>query len=313
MSNLTEEERVRDMNGQGSQERWPSLPLSEWDDTRRTLQRFCQIVGKVRLASAPWRNHWWHAPFYVTTRGLTTGPMAAPDGTFAIDFDCIDHRLVVTCSWGATESFPMAGLSVAEFYEKLFAILPDVGVKVDILARPFDISPSIPFPVDTTHASYDADAIHRWWRILSRSDMLFKRFNSDFVGKSSPVHMFWHSFDLALTRFSGRPAPEMPGADRVTREAYSHEVISFGWWAGDDRVPAPAFYSYTAPEPPDLTQQPLRPTAAYWATSGGGHLALLMYDDVRALPDPDAAVLEFLRSSYEAGARTARWPDELTR
>lgn len=296
-----------------SADSWPPLPLDGWEDTRRTLQRFCQIVGKIRLAAAPPRNHWWHAPLYVTTRGLTTTPMLAADGTFAIDFDYIDHTLLVTTSWGDDPSFPLAGLSVAEFYARLFSILADLGIEVDILPRPFDITPTIPFPEDTTHASYDADAVHRWWRILTRTDMLFKQFNGDFLGKVSPVHLFWHSFDLAVTRFSGRPAPEIPGADPVTKEAYSHEVISFGWWPGDERVPAPAFFSYTAPEPSDLTQQPLRPDAAHWVESRGGHLALLMYDDMRAMDDPESAVLEFLTSAYQAGVRTASWPAGLTR
>lgn len=295
-------------------ESWPALPYDEWIETRRTLQRFTQIVGKIRLVSSPAFNHWWQVPLYLTPRGLTTSPMLYPNGTFAIDFDCIDHRLVITTSAGDVRTFELAGLSVAAFYERVISTLASLGINVSIHARPFDITPDIPFPEDTTHDAYARDYVRRWWEILLRTDMLFKEFNGRFLGKTSPSHLFWHSFDLALTRFSGRPAPPMPDADPVTREAYSHEVISFGWWPGDDNVRAPAFYAYTAPEPDDLISQPLEPEPARWVESRGAHLAVLMYDDIRTLESPEEAILAFLESTYQAGARTANWDlDALTR
>lgn len=295
-------------------ESWPALPYDEWIETRKTLQRFLQIVGKVRLTASPSLNHWWQAPFYLTPRGLTTSPMLYPNGTFAIDFDFIDHRLVITTSAGDVRTFELAGLSVASFYKRVMSTLASVGIHVSIHARPFDIEPDIPFPEDTTHDAYARDYVFRWWEILLRTDMLFKEFNSRFLGKTSPSHLFWHSLDLTLTRFSGRPAPPMPDADPVTREAYSHEVISFGWWPGDDNVRAPAFYSYTAPEPDDLTSQPLEPASAQWVESRSAHLAVLMYDAVRTLETPEETILAFLESAYQAGARTANWNlDALTR
>jgi hypothetical protein len=288
-------------------ELFPSLSLEEWEDTKRTLHRFTQIVGKIRLASMPPMNHWWHVTLYVTTRGLTTGPMPYDDQTFAIDFDFIAHRLVITTSAGAVEGFPLDGLSVAKFYESLFSTLSPLGIEVDILAKPFDLIPAEPFLTDEIHASYDREYVSRWWRILIQVDQAFKEFAGRFAGKTSPVHLYWHSFDLVVTRFVGRRAPELPGADPVTREAYSHEVISFGWWPGDDTVRAPAFYSYTAPEPQGLTQQQLRPDAASWQEARGSHRAMLMYDDLRLMDAPGDALLEFLQSAYEAGATTAGW------
>lgn len=299
-----------DTRGDHATEPFPPLPLEAWEPTKETLHRFAQIVGKVRLASAPPRNHWWHVPMYVTTRGLTTGPMPHGDRTFAIDFDFVDHRLVVTTSDGGLERFPLAGMSVAQFYDALFERLAALGIEVAIDPRPYELADGVPFPTDTTHAAYDREYVGRFWRILTEIDAVFQEFSGRFGGKSSPVHLFWHSFDLALTRFSGRRAPELPGADRVTREAYSHEVISFGFWAGDPRVRAPAFYSYTAPEPPGLTDQPLRPPSAAWNTTERGTLALLMYDDLRREASPRAALLDFLESAYQAGAKTAQWDQQ---
>ena len=288
----------------------PPLPLEAWEATKETLHRYAQIVGKVRLVAAPFRNHWWHVTLGVTTRGLTTGPMPVPhgDGAFAIDFDFLDHRLVVTTTDGAVESFALVdGLSVARFYEELFARLAALGIDVAIVAKPYELSPNEPFPTDTAHASYDPESVERWWRVLVWSDAVFEAFGGRFGGKTSPVHLFWHSFDLAVTRFSGRSVPSPEGADPVTREAYSQELISFGFWPGDARIRAPAFYSYTAPEPAALREQPLQPRQAFWQDTGRGSRALLTYDDLRRLPSPQAALLDFLESAYRAGVRTAGW------
>jgi len=284
----------------------PPLPLDEWEPTKTTLHLWLQIVGKVRMASSLPRNHWWHVPLYVDVRGLTTRLLHAPDGvSFEIDFDFVDHRLVVRTSRGEVESFPLAdGLSVAEFDRKLHEILAGLGVDVEIKENPFGVPMTTPFPDDREHASYDPDAVHRFWRILDWTDGVFEEFSGWFCGKTSPVHLFWHSFDLAVTRFSGRRAPAQPDADAVTREAYTHEVVSFGFWAGDANVREPAYYSYTAPEPAGLRERPLRPDSAVWSEQG---LALLTYETVRTAPDPRATLLEFLESAYEAGADAAGW------
>lgn len=286
----------------------PPLPLEAWEETKETLHRWVQIVGKVRLAATPFRNHWWNVPLYVTARGLTTGLMAEGARGFAIDFDLVAHRLTVSTSNGASDGFALVdGLSVAGFHRALFDRLATLGIGVDIDGRPFDLEPATPFAEDEAHAAYDAASVDRWWRILVWTAGVFEEFAGRFVGKTSPTHLFWHSFDLALTRFSGRRAPDQPEADPVTREAYSHEVISFGFWAGDPRVRAPAFYAYAAPEPEGLRSTPLRPEAAAWSESGGGSLALLLYEDLRVLDEPRDALLAFLQSAYEAGAAAASW------
>lgn len=300
------------MAAPANDETFPPLPLDAWRPTKETLHRWVQIVGKIRLAAAPPRNHWWHAPLYVTTRGLTTGPIPAAepgdDRAFALDFDFVDHHLVLSTTAGESDRFPLVdGLSVAAFDDRLMALLGDHGLSVPIRSVPFDLQPRTPFAEDTEHASYDPAAVHRWWLVLSRIAPLFETFAGRFTGKTSPVHLFWHSFDLAVTRFSGRPAPDLGDVDPVTREAYSHEVISFGFWAGDDKIPAPAFYAYAAPEPDGLADQPLRPAVATWSDSGSGHLALLMYEDLRHLADPKTGLLDFLESAYQAGATTAAW------
>jgi len=293
-------------------ELFPPLPLEDWRPTKETLHRWAQIVGKIRLATAPPRNHWWHVPFYLTTRGLTTDPMPAPDAadgrTFALDVDFLDHRLRLSTNAGEEDGFPLVdGLSVADFYDQLFAMLRTHRLEVNIRAVPFDLQPRTPFPDDAQHASYDPAFAHRWWLILSRIAPSFEAFAGRFRGKTSPVHLFWHSFDLAVTRFSGRRAPDPGPVDPVTREAYSHEVVSFGFWAGDDKIPAPAFYAYVAPEPATLTHQPLQPAAAHWHDTGRGHLALLMYEEMRRRPNPRATLLDFLQSAYDAGAAAANW------
>lgn len=299
-----------DARGEGAAAALPPLPLEAWAGTKETLHRWVQVVGKVRLAASPFRNHWWNVPLYVSARGLTTGLVPYQDRGFAIDLDLVDHGLVVSSSDGRRDGFALVdGLSVAAFHRALFARLAALGVGVEIVARPYDLEPAVPFAEDEAHATYDAAYVERWWRILVWTAGVFEEFAGRFVGKTSPIHLFWHSFDLALTRFSGRRAPARTGADPVTREAYSHEVISFGFWAGDKRVPAPAFYAYAAPEPSGLTDEPLRPAAAHWSDTGNGSLALLMHEDLRILADPRAALLDFLQSAYEAGARAADWDE----
>jgi hypothetical protein len=291
----------------------PPLSYDEWNETRATLRLFIQIVGKIRLALAPPKNHWWHVPLYVTSRGLTTGPMPSGAERLEIDFDFLEHALVVRTSRGEVERVPLRdGLTVAAFYEQLFELLRRLGIDLEILARSYGDPEPVSFPEDQAHAAYDADAVERFWRILAWSADVLEEFAGWFTGKTSPVHLFWHSMDLAVTRFSGRPAPPMPTADRVSQEAYSQEVISFGFWAGDDSTPAATYYSYTSPEPPGLAEQPLRPEPARWIPLGSGHQARIAYDDVRAADSPRDSLLAFLQSAYEAGARTADWPaDEL--
>ena len=241
----------------------PPLPLEEWEATKETLHRYCQIVGKVRLEYSPYRNHWWHVTLYVTTRGLTTGPIPYGRTTFDISFDLLENRLAVTTGEGGAFSFALDDLPVAEFYRRLFEGLETQGVDVSINTKPFELDDEQTLEENTFHCICDRGQVRRYWRVLVQVDQIFKEFAGRFNGKTSPVQLYWHSFDLAVTRFSGRRAPEREGADTVTREAYSHEVISFGFWPGDENVRAPAFYSYTAPEPEGLTEQPLRPEAAF--------------------------------------------------
>jgi Family of unknown function (DUF5996) len=287
----------------------PELPLAAWEETKETLHRWIQIVGKVRLASTASRNHWWHVPLYVDVRGLTTRRMHSPGGVgFEIDFDFVDHRLVIATNGGAVESFELVdGLSVAEFDRKLHATLDRLDVDVAIRETPYRLPTATPFPADREHAAYDREAAERFWHVLDWTDEVFEEFAGWYCGKTSPVHLFWHSLDLAVTRFRGPRAPAMPNASLVDREAYSHEVISFGFWAGDDKVREPTYYSYTAPEPPDLRQHPLHPDDAAWTDYGASLLALLPYEAVRTATDPRAALLAFLESAYEAGAVTAGW------
>jgi hypothetical protein len=289
----------------------PALPLEEWEPTLDTLHLWVQVVGKIRLATAPPRNHWWHVPLYVDVRGLTTRRMHTPEGlAFQIDLDFVDHRLVVRTSNGAMESFPLAdGLSVAEFDASLHELLARVGADVEIREVPYGVPMTTPFPEDREHASYDAEAVERFWRILDWTDDVFEKFAGWSCAKTSPVHLFWHSLDLAVTRFSGRRAPSAPGAGPVTREAYSHEVVSFGFWAGDKKAREAYYYSYTAPEPAGLKKKPLRPDDAHWAGEGSP-LALLPYESVRMAADSRAALLAFLESAYCGGSDLAGWDRE---
>jgi Family of unknown function (DUF5996) len=288
---------------------FPEIPFADWKDTLVTVHRFAQIVGKIRLAASPRRNHWWNVPFHVTGRGITTRPMTDGAMIFTIDFDFLDHRLDITALSGERYSFPLAGQSVASFYHHVRSGLSTVGVEVTIAQPwPFDLSDSgRPFAQDTEHASYDPVAVNRYWQVLSQVNLLLETFAAGYSGKTSPVHHFWHTFDIAVTRFGDTSVEHSAATDPVTREAYSRDVISFGFWFGDDTFPEPAFYSYTAPEPTGLADEPLWPSAARWIERNASHLAVLRYDDVRALPEPGAAVLDFYDSAYHAGARHAGW------
>jgi len=291
--------------------RYPKLPLAEWEPTKQTLHLFAQIVGKVRMELMPKENHWWHVPLYVTTQGLTTRSIPLKDKHIEIIFDFIDHKLRVITSDGKLKSFDLEdGLTVASFYNQFFAILDKLDVDVTINAEPFDHESTIPFAEDDKHDAYDQKYVERFWQILMQADRIFNVFSGRFCGKTCPVQLYWHSFDLAVTRFSGKRGPEMPEAGQVEREAYTHEVISFGFWAGDENTPNPAFYSYTYPAPEGLDQQPLQPERAEWVEQNGSPLAVLMYDEVRHSDEPDQTLLDFLESAYRAGAKTAGWDIE---
>jgi hypothetical protein len=282
----------------------PAIPLESWSDSKDTLHRFAQVVGKVRLAASPMRNHWWNVPFHLSGRGITTRPMGGPPA-FTIDFDFVDHRLVVQSVTGESVSIPLAGQSVASFYDAVSGALDRLGVEVGIRPVPYGL-PGPAFPDDTEHATYDPVWVNRYWQVLSQVNLLLEEFAGRYWGKTSPVHHFWHGFDIAVTRFSDRVVDAPPGVDPVNREAYSREVVSSGFWFGDDSFAEPAFYSYTAPEPPGLAAVGLRPVAAEWLQRPGS-LAVLRYDDARAEPDPPATVLDFWESAYQAGARLAGW------
>jgi hypothetical protein len=286
----------------------PEIPLEAWRSTKDTLHLFCQIVGKIRLSLHPRLNHWWHVPLYVTPLGLSTRTIPYDDGNFEIEFDLCSHKIVIRTNSGRTEDFALYdGLCVADFYDGLIANLAKLGIKAHINTAPYEAPSKTPFPEDRANCSYDSSFVEKFHQTLVAVDDIFEEFRGRFIGKSTPVHIFWHSFDLALTRFSGKLAPVRDGANRVEREAYSHEVISFGFWFGDDNVPAPAFYSYTVPEPDGLANEKLLPTEASWQESNGSHMALLMYDDVRTSDDPRKMVIDFLESAYQAGAKTAGW------
>jgi len=284
----------------------PELHLADWRPTKDTLHLYCQILGKVRLATTSPRNHWWNAPLYVDVRGLTTRRLHHEGTEFEIVLDFVDDALVVWTGEGRADSFSLAGgLPVAGFDASLHEALRNLGVDVAIQEKPFGVPTKTPFREDTEHASWDHDAVERFGRILDWSDSVLEEFSGWFNGKTSPVHFFWHGFDLAVTRFSGRPSGNS-SADPVTREAYSHEVISFGFWPGDDNVPDAAYYSYTAPEPEGLREQPLA-VGSWTPTGSASSLAILPYDEVRTSDDPRRTLLAFCESAYEAGARLAGW------
>ncbi|WP_369185555.1 DUF5996 family protein [Streptomyces sp. Y1] len=295
-------------------ELFPPIPLAEWQDTKETLHRFTQVVGKIRLAASVRRNHWWNVAFQLTGRGITTRPMGQVDGNpvFTIDFDFVDHRLVVATADGRTGSFPLLGQSVASFYRQTLETLAALGVRVELpLPRPYRLADSgdsgRPFAEDFEHATYDPVWANRSWQVLGQVGLVLEEFAARFSGKVSPVHLFWHSLDIAHTRFSGRAVDQPAQTDPVTREAYSRELISFGFWFGDANLGEPAFYSYTAPEPAHLAEDPLTPASARWVELGNSHLAVLRYDAARTEADPRAAVLAFYESAYRAGAARAGW------
>ena len=286
---------------------WPALPLDEWRETRDTLHRWTQIVGKIRLALTPLVNHWWNVTLYVTARGLTTSKMTCHDGrALDIEFDFIAHQLRFRVSDGSEHDIPLGPRSVADLYRETFAVLRQLDVRCTISPQTSEIpGETRPLDEDHDHRHYDHDAVNRFWRILSLSDDVFGEFRSRFIGKCSPVHFFWGSFDLAVTRFSGRTAPARAGADSITREAYSHEVSSVGFWPGDDHVPFPAYFSYAAPEPQGFRDARISPPAAYYFATG--NYFLLPYDDVRRAKDPQSMLLDFCQSTYDAAANLGKW------
>jgi Family of unknown function (DUF5996) len=284
---------------------WPSLPLSEWQDTYATLHRWAQIVGKLRLAQAPLINHWWQVPLYVTSRGLTTSPIPHGTRTFQIDFDFTSHCLRIQTSDGALDSIALQPRTVADFHALLMDRLRSLGLGVRIWTMPVEIANPVRFEADRDHGAYGPDYANRFWRILVQADRVFTMFRARFIGKVSPVHFFWGSFDLAVTRFSGRPAPPQPDADQMTREAYSHEVSSCGFWPGGDGIEEPAFYSYAFPEPPGFPEAAVRPAAAFYSRELGQFI--LPYDEIRRAGAPDEVLLDFLQSTYEAAASLGHW------
>ena len=284
---------------------WPALPFSEWESSCDTLHMWTQIVGKTRAALTPLENHWWNVTLYVTPRGLRTGPIPFGRETFDAEFDFIAHRLAIQTSRGEKRDIALAPRTVADFYTEYMACLKGLGIEVTIHTTPDEFDDKTSFEQDRHHASYDRKYVESFHRILMNADRLFREFRSHFYGKCSPVQFFWGSFDLAVTRFSGRRAPLPQNADVITREAYSHEVISCGFWPGDRRYKQAAFYSYTAPAPPGLDKEKIRPDAATWDSQMGEFL--LKYEDARAANSPEQAILDFCQSTYEAGAKLAKW------
>jgi hypothetical protein len=284
---------------------WPELPLAAWADTAATLHMWTQIAGKIRLALSPHVNHWWEVPLYVSARGLSTSAIPHRDRLFELEFDFLSHNLAIRDSSGAARYVPLYARSVADFYRELMAVLHAMSIDVAIWPKPVEIPDPIPFAQDEAHASYDPDAVRRFHRILMSVHTVLTEFRSGFIGKVSPVHFFWGSFDMAVTRFSGRRAPEREGADAITREAYSHECSSAGFWPGGGLVTDAAFYSYAAPEPPGYSQYPVHPGQAFYHPELKEFV--LLYDDVRKASSPAALLLEFLQSTYDAAATLGQW------
>lgn len=289
---------------------WPALHFAEWKDTAVTLHMWTQIIGKIRLTLSPWTNHSWHVTLYVTSRGLTTSPIPHGAHTFEIQFDFIDHQLLIDKSDGARRTIPLKPQSVAEFYRAVMKALGDLKLPVTINTTPNEIENPIPFDQDEEHRSYDGEYANRFWRVLVQSDRVFKEFRSRFCGKCSPVHFFWGSFDLAVTRFSGRSAPPHPGGvphlpDEITREAYSQEVSSLGFWPGNSAAPTPIFYSYAYPEPPGFAQAKVQPDAAFYEAKLREFI--LPYDAVRTATNPDQVLLDFAQTAYDAASKLGKW------
>jgi hypothetical protein len=283
---------------------YPALPLAEWQETNDTLHLWTQIVGKIRLAQTPMINEWWNTTLYLSAHGLTTSAMPYKNESFAIDFDFINHQLLVRTSFNKNFIIKLEPMSVADFYKELFDKLKAIGIEIEITAIPDELENPILFAEDTTHNSYDAEYAHRFWRVLLKVDQIFKEFRSRFIGKCSPVHFFWGSFDLAVTRFSGKDAPPRENADRITRIAYDREVISHGFWTGKGFGEA-AFYAYAAPSPENFGEQKVLPEAAFYSKEMGEYF--LKYEDVRKAGNPEKMILDFMQSTYEAGANLAKW------
>ena len=292
----------------------PALPLEEWEQSKITLNFFLQVVGKIRLHLMPRKNHWWYVTFYVSPNGLTTHPIPYDGGlnTFEISFNFIHHRVELTTSRGEQDHFRLEnGLSVAAFYQKIVSMLEKIGLQLEINEIPIDMPSDASFPEINAYDSYQPVYVEKFWRVLTWVDSVFKEFSGRFYGKTCPVHLYWHHMDLTVTRFSGKRAPAVdPKARLIEKDAYSHEVISFGFWAGDEKVRGAAFYSYTHPSPDKLEEEPIMPGHAQWVDSNGSPMALLMYDDLLKMEDPKKALLEFLESTYQAGARLAQWDRE---
>ena len=290
---------------------FPSIPLSSWEKTKDTLHLFLQIAGKIRLMLMPRKNHWWHATLFVSARGITTSPMPCQNKTLELEFNFADHYLEILTSEGENKKITLQpGLNVATFYRQVFAALQEMGCEVKILAKPYDNKSKIPFAEDETHHHYEPEKVNRFWRALVLVDQVLKEFSGRFYGKTCPVQLYWHHLDLTVTRFSGKKVPLNPEASIVEKDAYSHEVISFGFWPGDDVVREPAFYSYTFPLPEGIEKQPLKPDYAQWVDSNGSPMAYLSYEKLIREPDPKQVFLDFLESTYQAGANLANWPVE---
>jgi uncharacterized protein DUF5996 len=289
---------------------WPALPFAEWKETAKTLHMWTQVVGKVRLALSPWTNHSWHVTLYLTARGLTTSPIPFQDRILEIRFDFVAHELRILTSDGGLKTIPLRAQSVAQFYRTVMDALRDLGIEVHIATTPNEVDPAIPFEQNETDSAYDPEYANRFWRVLLQSDRVFKEFRSEFCGKCSPVHFFWGSFDLAVTRFSGRRAPQHPGGvphlpDAVTREAYSHEVSSLGFWPGNEMMPEPIFYSYAYPEPRGFSEAKVEPSFAKYNPQLKEFV--LPYEQMRGTKSPDAALLQFARSTYDAASTLGNW------
>ncbi len=292
------------VNNQTNSEIFPPLKLADWEATKETLHLWTQIIGKIRLVQLPLVNHFWNTTLYISARGLTTAAMPYERGVFEIEFDFIDHQLVIKTSEGAIKTIALEPKSVKQFYAEVLATLGSLGVHPEIVAKPDEIIDAIPFAEDEIHHSYDAESANRFWRILLQVEKIFTQFRAPFIGKVSPVHFFWGSFDLAVTRFNGARAPQREGADAITREAYSHAVISHGFWFGGNGMEA-AFYAYAAPEPEGLKTAPVKPEAAFYSTEMNEFF--LMYEDVRKSDNPPQSLMDFLESTYRAGADLAQW------
>jgi hypothetical protein len=287
------------------QESWPKLPLAEWQETYHTLHMWTQVVGKLALATTPLSNHYWNVAFRLTARGFETQPMRSQGHVFAAAFDLVGHELVFTCSDGRRAAMKLEPQTVADFYAKVMKTLHGIGIDIPIWTMPVECENPIPFEKDTTHRSYDAAWANAFWRAITSMQPVFDRFRCDFVGKCSPIHFFWGAFDLALTRFSGRRAPVKPDADAVTRESYSHEVISHGFWPGGGAVKEPAFYAYAVPAPEGFATARVEPAPAYWSKDFAEFI--LPYEAVRSAPEPEAALMSFLESTYRSAAELAKW------